>query len=132
MSSETSKTSFGELELEIMSLLWSAEEPKTVAEIHTLLTQQREFAYTTVLTVLSNLYKKDAVDRARKGRAHVYWARQKRDQVAAGFFSNLLEKFYANNPAELVAGFLKTRKNLSHQELGQLKEELERLEQELD
>lgn len=132
MSQEEDHTHFGELELEVMSLLWKAEEPATVAEIHERLSATRELAYTTVLTVLSNLYKKQAVDRARKGRAHVYWARQKRDQVASGLFSNLLDKFYGNNPADLLAGFLKTRSDLSREDVNRLKRQLEKLEEHLD
>lgn len=127
-----STTHFGDLELDVMSQLWEAEGPLTVAEVHARLSEERELAYTTILTVLGNLFKKKAVDRARQGKAHVYWAKKKRDQAAAGLFQNLLKRVYRNNPAELLAGFLKTSKPLSGSELQSLKKELEKLERELD
>ena len=123
---------FGALELDIMSVLWEVQEPITVAEVQSHITQKRELAYTTVLTVLSNLYKKQAVDRARRGKAHVYWARHKKEQAAAGLFSNLLQKFYGNNPAHLLAGFLKSRESLSADQLAELKGQLQKLEDELE
>lgn len=122
------KITFGSLELDIMSVLWSADTPLTVAEVHTAVSGERDLAYTTVLTVLGNLYKKQAVDRARKGKAHVYWSRQKRDEAAEGFFQSLLEKIYQNSPAQMMAGFLRTRDALTEHQLAELKKELERFE----
>ena len=128
----TPSTHFGDLELDVMSELWDAEEPLTVAEVHSRISKKRELAYTTILTVLGNLFKKQAVDRARQGKAHVYWAQKKRDQAAAGLFQNLLKRIYKDNPAELLAGFLKTSKPLSGEEILGLKEELEKLGRDLD
>lgn len=122
----------GDLELDVMSTLWDASVPLTVADVQTRLGEQRELAYTTILTVLSNLHKKKAVDRAKKGKAHVYWARRERDQVAGGVFQNLLSKFYGGNPAELLAGFLKSSDPLTPNQIRDLKTELERLEQEYE
>ena len=130
MSKETNPT-FGDLELEILSLLWEADTPLLVADVHSRLQSKRELAYTTVLTVLGNLFKKKAVDRARQGKAHVYWAAHKREQAAAGMFSNLLNRIYNNNPAEMLAGFLKTGTHLTAAQIADLKDELEKLEEEL-
>lgn len=130
MSKETNPT-FGDLELEILSLLWEADTPLLVADVHSRLQSKRELAYTTVLTVLGNLFKKKAVDRARQGKAHVYWAVHKREQAAAGMFSNLLNRIYNNNPAEMLAGFLKTGTHLTAAQIADLKDELEKLEEEL-
>lgn len=130
MSKEANPT-YGDLELEILSLLWDADTPLLVADVHSRLQSKRELAYTTVLTVLGNLLKKKAVDRARQGKAHVYWAVQKREQAAAGMFSNLLNRIYNNNPAEMLAGFLKTGTSLTAAQIAELKDELEKLEQEL-
>ena len=123
---------FGDLELEVLSLLWEAETPLLVADVHSRLQSKRELAYTTVLTVLGNLFKKKAVDRARQGKAHVYWAVHKREQAAAGMFANLLNRVYNNNPAEMLAGFLKTGTSLTIAQIAELKDELEKLEGELD
>lgn len=123
---------YGPLELDVMSVLWDKGVPTAVGDVQTQLSVGRELAYTTVLTVLSNLYKKGAVDRAKQGKAYLYWPKQERDQAASGLFDDLLKKFYHNNPAAMLAGFLKTSKPLSSREIKTLQQELERLEEELD
>jgi predicted transcriptional regulator len=49
---------FGELEAAVMDLLWSRDEPATVREVLTGLQPARQLAYTTVMTVMDNLFKK--------------------------------------------------------------------------
>lgn len=128
----TDNPTYGDLELEVMSCLWEAERPLLVADVHERLQARRELAYTTVLTVLGNLYKKKAVDRARQGKAHVYWPLQKREQAAAGLFQNLLKRIYNNSSTEMLAGFLKTSTSLTSAQIKNLKEELAKLEAEED
>lgn len=62
----------GELEQRILELLWAANGPQTVAEVHTEMCKERELAYTTVMTVLARLAKKDMVRRELVGRAWSY------------------------------------------------------------
>ena len=128
---EETNISFGDLELQVMSILWESDEPASVAEVQAQLSGDKDLAYTTVLTVLGNLFKKEAVGRARQGKAHVYWAKKKREQAAAGLFDRLLKKIYRDNPAELLAGFLKTSQPLTEKQIARIKQELDRLEQEL-
>jgi predicted transcriptional regulator len=54
-----------------MRLLW-AEKRSTVKKVHRLLTQQREIAYTTVMTTMSRLAEKGVLIRHREGLAYVY------------------------------------------------------------
>lgn len=60
----------GQLEAEILAALWAAGAPLTAAVV------QREvapdLAYTTVVTILSRLHDKHALDRVRSGRAYAY------------------------------------------------------------
>jgi predicted transcriptional regulator len=63
---------FGELEAAIMERLWTRSEPATVREILADLRNDREFAYTTVMTVLDNLHRKGWVTRELDGRAYRY------------------------------------------------------------
>ena len=62
----------GELEAAVMDLLWSAERPLLVRDVVNLLRPERPLAYTTVMTVLDNLHRKDWVRRSRDGRAWRY------------------------------------------------------------
>ena len=62
----------GELEQQVMVLLWRAGEPLTVADVQELLARDRDLAYTTVMTVLDRLAKKGLARRERRGRAWCY------------------------------------------------------------
>ena len=55
----------GELEQQVMVLLWRAGEPLTVADVQELLARERDLAYTTVMTVLDRLAKKGLARRER-------------------------------------------------------------------
>jgi predicted transcriptional regulator len=82
---------FGELEAVIMELLWSRNEPATVREIVTELRRRREIAYTTVLTVMDNLYKKGWLRREPAGRAYRYVPVVSREQHGAQEMRQALE-----------------------------------------
>lgn len=64
----------GPLERAIMELVWSAGQV-TVRDVHDALAQRRKIAYTTVLTVMSRLAKKELLERTAYGLQHVYRAR---------------------------------------------------------
>jgi predicted transcriptional regulator len=82
---------FGELESTIMQWLWDRREPATVREVHTALRERREIAYTTVLTVMDNLYKKSWLRREPAGRAHRYEPVATREQYGAQLMREALD-----------------------------------------
>jgi predicted transcriptional regulator len=61
----------GPLETEIMQILWE-DERSTVKKVHRRLSQQRDIAYTTVMTTMSRLSEKGVLTRHREGLAYVY------------------------------------------------------------
>lgn len=80
----------GELEQAVMDVLWQRGEPLTVRDVHELLAAQRELAYTTVMTVLDRLAKKDIVERELDGRAWRYTAAKSRAAMVADEIDALL------------------------------------------
>ncbi len=62
----------GELEAEVMDRMWSAARPMTVREVLTQVNATRDLAYTTVMTVMNNLHKKEWLRREMVARAWVY------------------------------------------------------------
>lgn len=66
----TERRSTGELEESVLRYLWAVNEPATPAEVHAAIAP--DLAYTTVMTVLSRLFKKGLLDRQRSGRAFAY------------------------------------------------------------
>lgn len=85
-------TRLGELERSVMDHLWSADEPQTVRQVHEVLSAQRELAYTTIMTVLQRLAKKNLVVQQRDDRAHRYAATHGRDELFAGLMVDALDQ----------------------------------------
>jgi predicted transcriptional regulator len=83
---------FGELEAVIMDLLWARAEPTTVRDILTELRRHREIAYTTVLTVMDNLYRKGFLRREPAGRANKYAPVSTREQYGAQVMRDALDQ----------------------------------------
>ncbi|WP_427892920.1 BlaI/MecI/CopY family transcriptional regulator [Kribbella sp. GL6] len=81
---------FGELEAAIMERLWDAGAERSVREIVDALRVRRPLAYTTVMTVLDNLFHKGWVTRERDGRAWRYLAAVSRQEYAAALMNDAL------------------------------------------
>lgn len=64
------RRAIGELENQVMTYLWATASSATPAEVHQAVAP--ELAYTTVMTVLSRLWKKNLLSRERHGRAYAY------------------------------------------------------------
>lgn len=97
---------FGELEAAVMERLWSRAEPTTVREILTdlNLNQQRQLAYTTVLTVMENLHRKGWLRRQPAGRANRYSPIGTREQYVAGLMGGALDD--SSDRAEALMHFV--------------------------
>jgi predicted transcriptional regulator len=80
----------GQLEALVMDRLWSDEGPLSVRQVLEGLPDDRHRAYTTVMTVLDNLFRKGLADRERAGRAYVYRPRQTREQHTADLMESVL------------------------------------------
>lgn len=68
----------GELEQAVMEILWESDAELSVAEVHKIMGQERQLAYTTVMTVLDRLAKKGMVTRELVARAWQYRPAQPR------------------------------------------------------
>ncbi|AQA23830.1 transcriptional regulator BlaI [Rhodococcus sp. MTM3W5.2] len=75
-----------------MDHLWSSSEPQTVRQVHEALATRRELAYTTVMTVLQRLAKKDLVIQQRDDRAHRYVPVHGRDELVASLMVDALQQ----------------------------------------
>ena len=81
---------FGDLEAVVMDHVWSADQPLTVRDVLERLDRQPPLAYTTVMTVMDNLHRKDFLRRERAGRAFRYWPTQARAEYTAELMHELL------------------------------------------
>lgn len=62
----------GDLEAVIMDQMWAADGTATVREVCSHLREQRNIAYTTVMSTMDNLFRKGFLTREREGRAYRY------------------------------------------------------------
>src|ERR1700720_1009191 len=85
-------TRLGELERAVMDHLWSSSEPQTVRQVHEALSAHRDLAYTTIMTVLQRLAKKNLVVQHRDDRGHPHAPLQGRDELVAGIRVDALDQ----------------------------------------
>ncbi len=104
----------------IMEVIW-ARGSATVAEVVEALGGKD--AYTTILTLIRILKAKGYVTSLKDGRAHVFTPAVDRDTVARKAAHQLLTKFFAGSPSELVLSFLRDEE-LTPEELDQIKEKI--------
>lgn len=73
-----------------MAHLWSVDRPMSVRDVLSALQQDRDLAYTTVMTVMENLRRKDLLTRAKDGRAYRYLPRHTREEHTAALMEEVL------------------------------------------
>lgn len=92
----------GELERSVMEQLWAGPDAQSVRTVHAAVTTDRDLAYTTVMTVLDRLAKKQLVQRTQVGRAYLYSPAQRREELVAEVMHTALEGDSADRSAALV------------------------------
>src|SRR5215217_6774604 len=83
------KQVLGELEAEVMSLLWQRPN-QTVVEVEERLRRKRQIAHTTVLTTLDRMHRKGLLTREKQGKAFVYAPSYSREQFELGLAQEVL------------------------------------------
>jgi predicted transcriptional regulator len=83
--------SFGDLEAAIMDVMWRRGSPATVREVLTAINTDRDLAYTTIMTVMENLYRKSYLRREPDGRAFRYEPTQLREEYAANLMREAMQ-----------------------------------------
>jgi predicted transcriptional regulator len=93
-------TGLGDLERAVMDHLWGADQPQTVRQVHQSLCTNRDLAYTTVMTVLQRLARKNLVAQIRDDRAHRYAPTHGRDELVAGLMVDALSQAASSGDRE--------------------------------
>jgi predicted transcriptional regulator len=113
-------TTLTNAEHRIMEVVW-ARGSATVAEVVDALNGRD--AYTTILTLMRILKSKGYLSTRKEGRAHVFTPKVDRDTAARKAVHQLLSKFFAGSPSELVLTFLR-EEELTTDELDALKQKI--------
>ncbi len=81
-----------DLEAEVMDLVWSRAWPTfTVPDVHRVLEARRRIAYTTTMTTVDRLYKKEHLDRTKEGRRYRYRPLMSRDEFNRALARDVFE-----------------------------------------
>lgn len=110
-----------------MEQLWVAPDAAwfTVREVHQALAADRDIAYTTVMTVLDRLARKDLVTQSREGRAFRYRPAAPRHEMTADLMREALDEFAEDDRRPALMAFVG---DTSAEERAALREALARLE----
>jgi predicted transcriptional regulator len=106
----------------IMEVIWRRGSA-TVADVADDLAGKDGAAYNTILTMMRILKDKGYLRARKDGRAHIYTPVVDRDDAARSAVRQLLSKFFAGDPGELVLSFLRDE-DISAKELDQLKKKI--------
>ncbi|WP_006243239.1 BlaI/MecI/CopY family transcriptional regulator [Mycolicibacterium tusciae] len=96
----------GELEAAIMEVVWHTNDAMRVRDVLDKLDSARQPAYTTVMTVMDNLYRKGWLSRELDGRAYSYRATRDRLQAATDALRELLAD--SGDPAAALLHFARS------------------------
>ncbi len=112
-----SMITWAELQLAVMNVLWQ-HEPATVHDVIAALSADRTPAYTTVLTVLTNLVKQGYVENEMKPGTRMFQYRTlvSQQQIRAVLAGEMIDRLFEGSPAEMIRLVLTTQ-HLSPEEL---------------
>ena len=108
----------GELQLRILEILWDRREA-SVADVHAVLGPERGLAPTTVATMLRKMETRGLVAHREEGRAFVYRAAVRSEDVARGAGDHFVGRLFEGSLADAENHLLTTRE-VSRAELDQL------------
>lgn len=113
---------FGDLEAAVMNKIWDRRAAVTVRDIFDDLSQDRQIAYTTVLSTMDNLHRKRWLQREREGKAYVYQPVMSREERSARLMREAME---TGGDADAVLAFFVEQ--MSPDESAQLKAVIRRV-----
>ena len=108
------------LEMQVLGVLWE-RGPSTVRDVLQGLADGKPRAYTTILSVMQVMEKKNLLSHVSQGNTHVYEARVSRRQVAGPLLRGLVKTLFGGRPASVLQHLLK-ESEVSSEELAEIKE----------
>ena len=106
----------GDLQYRIMEVLWREGEA-TVGDVHGALS--REYAYTTIATMLQKMDVRGLVARRMEGRRGIYKPLVQEGDARGSMIEDLVERVFHGNVEEMVEHLLEQR-DVGKDELGLL------------
>jgi predicted transcriptional regulator len=111
--------------MELLQHVWELGQA-SVADVHARVLQDREVAYTTVMTILRKLVDKGYLEFEKKGNAYVYSAKRAPDSVRGSVLSEIIDKVFRGSPVELVQT-LTRQEELSDEDLEEIRKLIDQI-----
>jgi len=120
--------SLGELELDIMGIVWSMERA-TVKDVFEVMYERRKLAYTTIMTVMNRLAVKRILAQDKSTVPYVYTPLVARDDMAHSMVGEVVDRMLEGSSSAVIS-FLVDRGGMSEDEISQLKAKIAEAEKE--
>lgn len=117
-----------EAEWELMKIIWR-ENPISARQVLDAVRQEKDWAYSTVKTMLDRLVEKGVLDSEMQGNAAFYRPLLSQEKARRSAVGSLVEKAFDGAFGHFMA-FLLEEKKLSPEERRELAKRLEKLSQE--
>lgn len=111
--------SLGELEKQVMDILWDKQSSST-RDILSRLEKQKKLAYTTVATILQRLYDKGFVVRKENKSGYLYSPKLTKEKYSNNIAQSFLKNFINSFGDTAIASFADSIENLPQDKKDQL------------
>ncbi len=95
----------GELEKEVMEVVWPSQKPITVKTVHETISKKRKIAYTTIMTIMGRLTSKGLLKRKGEGKAYLYQPVYSKDKFLTKASQQIIKNFVSSFGDAAVAHF---------------------------
>ncbi len=99
------KQVLGELEADVMNLLWQ-QPNQSVVQVEERLRRKRDIAHTTVLTTLDRMHRKGYLSRKKQGKAFIYSPRYTREEFERGLAQEVLSALLVGMGEPVLSTFI--------------------------
>ncbi len=103
----------GELETDVMEIIWKAENPVSVLDVVKVLGKKRKSAYTTVMTIMWRLVYKGILIRKLHGTSYLYQPKVNREKFVASSVHAIFTSAVSTLGQEVVLHFAKEIQKMS-------------------
>lgn len=103
----------GELESEIMEIIWRQKDAVAVKDITEILSKKRQIAYTTVMTIMTRLANKGVLIRHLSGPSYLYKPKVTKEQFIARAVHGIFSSAVSTLGEEVLAHFVKEIQKIS-------------------
>lgn len=122
-----SLTPLGETEMEVLHHVWDMGEA-TVKQVRKRILENREVAYTTIMTVMKNLAEKGYLKYRKEGVTYVYSPAREPESVRSNLIKDLIKKVFKGSPKQLVQTLVNSE-DMTAEDFQEIKNMIDQMEE---